>query len=346
MPQTYPARPQWYHPLTPACGHNLISLIAVATAIGLKAALKERDIPGTIKVIGSPAEEAGGGKVILLNEGVYDNLDACVMAHPGGGQPSPFDGHVGGRGPASLACCSFTAEFHGKGAHASSAPWLGINALDAAVQGYNAVAMLRQSLQPDERVHGIILGSERWTSNIIPDYSKVQFTARAPDVKMALELRDRTIACFTSAAKATRCRIEVDAPKTDAYAELRNNFPLAGAYADFMTEEFENKIDRNGMTTASTDFGNVTYKVPGIHPMFWIESDGVNHTKEFTVATRTKGAHARAVKVAKGLAVVGAKFLHDDDFSKEVKKAFREFKRGVEEHKGPERDMNIHPAAW
>ncbi|BEI85433.1 hypothetical protein CcaverHIS002_0508340 [Cutaneotrichosporon cavernicola] len=310
-----------------ACGHNLIAVAAVAAAVGLKAALKARNIPGTVKVVGSPAEEGGGGKIILLNEGVYESLDACAMAHPEGGMGATYDGNAYVGGPASLARSGFEVEFHGRGAHAGAAPWLGINALDAAVQGYTAVSMLRQQLEPSMRVHGIIQGSEKWAQNIIPSYAKVAYSSRALTVKQTLELRDKTIACFAAAAKATGCKHVVTAPETDVYAELRNNRLLADAYADLMGHDFKQVIARSGMTTASTDFGNVTYALPAIHPGFVIVSDTVNHTAGFTAAAAKKDAHRRAMVVAKGLAMTGAKFLEDDRFAKEVKKEFERFRR-------------------
>lgn len=327
----------------PACGHNLIAIVAVAAAAGLKAALKDQDLPGTVRVIGSPAEEAGGGKIILLNEGVYDGIDACVMAHPVGGRGEKFDGSANTNGPASLARGSLTVEFHGKGAHAGAAPWMGVNALDAAVQGYTAVSMLRQQLEPNRRVHGIIQGGDKWAPNVIPDYAKVVYGVRAPDVKSTRELRDKTVACFTAAAKATGCTYSVDVPETEVYAELRNNAPLSDAYADFMTEEFGQRIEKDGMTTASTDMGNVTYHLPAIHAMFQIKNEGGNHTKEFTKAAAEEDAHARAIKAAKGLAMVGAKFIQDDKFAHGVKKAFEDFKKGQDKPEAP-KPARFHPA--
>ncbi len=302
-------------------------MAAVAAAAGLKAALKARNTAGTVKVIGSPAEDGGGGKIILLTEGVFKGLDACAMAHPEGGLGADYDGNAYVGGPASLARSGFKVEFHGRGAHAGAAPWLGINALDAAVQGYSAVSMLRQQLEPTMRVHGIIQGSEKWAQNIIPSYAKVAYSTRALTVKKTLELHDKAVACFVSAANATGCKYEVTAKETEVYAELRNNRVLADAYADLMGHDFKQTIARSGMTTASTDFGNVTYALPAIHPGFTIKSDTVNHTAGFTAAAGKKDAHERAMKVAKGLAMTGAKFLQDDKFAKEVKKEFERFKR-------------------
>ncbi|WWC71528.1 uncharacterized protein I206_105486 [Kwoniella pini CBS 10737] len=317
-----------------ACGHNLIAVVGVAAAAGLKAALKACNISGTVKLIGTPAEEGGGGKVILLNEGVYDDLDACGMAHPGGGYgPSPFTGSCPIDGPATLARSGFEIEFHGRGAHAGAAPWMGINALDAAVQGYSAVSMLRQQLEPTMRVHGIIQGSERWAQNIIPSYAKVSYSTRALDVKACLDLRRKTIACFKSAAEATGCTYDVTAPDEEVYADVQNNKPMSLSYQAFMEKTFGDKIEMTGMSTASTDYGNVTYKCPAFTPNFAIPSPvgSGNHTAGFTESAGKPEAHRLAMKVAKGLAVIGAKFLSDDEFAKEVKKEFKKFKREVGE---------------
>ncbi|WVQ82138.1 hypothetical protein IAT38_004266 [Cryptococcus sp. DSM 104549] len=313
-----------------ACGHNLIAVIGVAGAAGLMAAMKACDIAGTVKLIGTPAEEGGGGKVILLNEGVYDDLDACTMAHPGGGYgPTSFTGQVPINGPGTLARAGFEIEFHGRGAHAGAAPWMGINALDAAVQGYTAVSMLRQQLEPSMRVHGIILGSEKWAQNIIPNYSKVSYSTRALSVKDCLTLRKKTIACFQSAAEATGCTMETFVSDDEVYADLRNNEPMSLSYKAFMEETFGDNIETTGMSTASTDFGNVTYKCPAFHPGFNIPSPegSGNHTAGFTASAGTPEAHRLAMNVAKGLAIVGAKFLTDDEFAKEAKKDFEKMKR-------------------
>ncbi|ODN97329.1 hypothetical protein L198_03892 [Cryptococcus wingfieldii CBS 7118] len=314
-----------------ACGHNLIAVVGVAAAVGLKAALKACNIAGTVKLIGTPAEEGGGGKVILLREGIYDDLDACAMAHPGGGSgPPEYEGSCTVGGPGTLARAGFEIEFFGRGAHAGAAPWMGINALDAAVQGYTAVSMLRQQLEPTMRVHGIILGSEQWAQNIIPSYSKVSYSTRALDVKSCLELRDKVVACFKAAAEATGCTMEVKAEEDEVYADLRNNEPMAYSYQAFMENVIGQKITMGGMSTASTDFGNVCYKVPAIHPGFEIPCPlgSGNHTAGFTESAGKLEAHKLAMKVAKGLAAVGAKFLVDDSFADETKKAFERFKKG------------------
>ncbi|WVR07523.1 hypothetical protein IAU60_004565 [Kwoniella sp. DSM 27419] len=321
-----------------ACGHNLIAVVGVAAAVGLKAAMEACDILGTVKLIGTPAEEGGGGKVILIQQGVYDDLDACAMAHPGGGYGvEPYAGVCPIEGPATLARAGFEIEFHGRGAHAGAAPWMGVNALDAAVQGYTAVSMLRQQLEPTMRVHGIILGSEKWAQNIIPNYSKVSYSTRALDVTKCLELRKKTVTCFKSAAAATGCSYEVNAPDTEVYADVRNNAKLAHLYATVMGDAFNQKIGMTGMTTASTDFGNVCYKCPAIHPGFTIPSPegSGNHTAGFAESARKPGAHKLAMKVAKGLAVLGVHFLEDDVFAKEVKEEFKKFKREKGEAHAP-----------
>lgn len=158
----------------------------------------------------------------------------------------------------------------------------------------------------------------------------MSYSTRALTVAQTLALRKKTVACFASAASATGCTYELSAPEEEVYAELRNNTPLADAYADLMSSTFGQKIGRSGMTTASTDFGNVTYALPAIHPGFVIESETVNHTLGFTEAAGKKAAHERAMKVAKGLACVGAKFLDDAKFAKEVRKAFERFKKEAE----------------
>lgn len=298
--------------------------------MGCKAAMEKQGISGTIKVIGSPAEEGGGGKIILFNEGVYDGLDACAMAHPGGGMPADgYDGQAPAEGkPASLARAGFIVDFVGKPAHAGAAPWMGVNAVDAAVLGYNGVSMLRQQLEPTVRVHGVIRGPNDWVNNIIPASSHVEYDVRAPDVKQAMAVRNKAIACFESAAHATGCSHTTQSKDKDIYAELRNSIRMAGVYADIMEEVFDQHIQRDGMTTASTDFGNITISAcPAVHPMYLIETDGVNHTPEFTAGAATMDSHERSIKVAKGLALLGFKVLTDDVFAKKIKDEFEEQKK-------------------
>ncbi|KAI0354542.1 amidohydrolase [Trametes cingulata] len=300
------------------CGHNLIAMSGVAVAIAIKAALEKHEIPGTVVLLGTPAEESGGGKIALLERGAYKEMDACIMSHPTSG-PENFSGIWPG-----VACQPIEVEFFGHGAHAASAPWEAQNALDAAFVAYASISALRQQIKPDHRVHGIVLGRD-WAPNVIPDYAKLRYIVRAPTWAELEALRARVRACFDAAALATACKIEV---KLGAgYFELRNNDVLGGEYANVVG-------DRYGITTVSskdganfsTDFGNVTHALPALHPAYSIptEPNGSNHTPQFTKSAATEEAHAATLKVAAGLAATGVRVLADAQFAQQVKKFFED----------------------
>lgn len=241
-------------------------------------------------------------------------MDACMMCHPMQGRPNYA------AITSSLAMQDIIVEYFGQSAHAAAAPWEGINALDAAFLAYSSISVLRQQMKPDQRVHGIVEG-KNWAPNVIPNYAKMRWTARAPTWSEVVELRDRLKACFEAAAHATSCKMKIVFDST-GYYDLRQNSILA--------REFAEVIHRFGMDTlctsdvlASTDFGNVTYELPSIHPIFTIPSpNGSNHTPAFAEAARTIEAHRACLTFTKGLAITGVRLLDDDAFFQQVKDAF------------------------
>ncbi|KAL5512898.1 hypothetical protein ACEPAH_3296 [Sanghuangporus vaninii] len=300
-----------------ACGHNLIAVSGVAVAIAAKVAMKAHQIPGKVVLLGTPAEEGGGGKVLLLERGAYKDMDACVMSHPGPGlKNSVFSGP-------HLAIQPLTVEYFGHTAHAAYAPWEGQNALDAAVLAYNGISMLRQQIKPDCRVHGIIQGRD-WTANIIPDYAKMQWIVRAPSYTELTELLKRVRACIEAAGVASGCRIEIS--EGIPYYELRQNPVLEQEFFATVKERYAMRFTPREVN-ASTDFGNVTYALPAIHPLYAIptQPNGGNHTSEFTQSSRTPEAYAAAMRVAKGLALVGIRVLDDATFFKQVSTFFNKY---------------------
>ncbi|KAH7101467.1 hypothetical protein BKA62DRAFT_794595 [Auriculariales sp. MPI-PUGE-AT-0066] len=289
-----------------ACGHNLIATAGVAVAVAVRVAMEKHGLPGKVILLGTPAEEGGAGKVALLEKGGYDEMDVCVMSHPG-----PGDAKAAIVGP-TLAIQTVDVEYKGHTAHAGAAPWQGTNALDAAVLAYNAVSVLRQQIKPDHRIHGIIEGRD-WAPNIIPDYAKMQWLVRAPTGDEVIALRKRLINCLEAAALATACTptIEVGVLVRD----LKNNFTMGMS-----------KRRSGAASTASTDFGNITYALPSIHPGYAIPTtpDGGNHTVGFTKAARTQEAHDRTLAVSSALALTCLRVLTDDDFSAQVKDEFEQ----------------------
>ncbi|EGN96673.1 hypothetical protein SERLA73DRAFT_184799 [Serpula lacrymans var. lacrymans S7.3] len=299
-----------------ACGHNLIAISGVGVAIAVKAALETHNVPGKVVLLGTPAEEGGGGKVILLERGGYTDMDVCVMCHP-----APGIAHSAGIST-SLAMQAMEVEFFGQSAHAAAAPWEGTNALDAAFLAYSSIAVLRQQIKPDHRVHGVIKG-HNGAANVIPDYAKMRWYVRAPTREQLFSLRDRVQACFKAAAMATSCRanIEFGLP----YLELRQNSVLgaefirtANNHCGIVSEVWE------FASAASTDFGNVTYELPSIHPIFAIPTQphGGNHSPAFAESARSTEAHKACMAISKGLALTGFRVINDDDFFRKVRDAF------------------------
>ncbi|CAE6478836.1 unnamed protein product [Rhizoctonia solani] len=299
-----------------ACGHNLIAIIGVAAAVGLKRAMEAHNIPGRIILLGTPAEERGAGKVHLLKAGAYKEMDICLMAHPGPGDDRLVEN------VATFALQTFAVEYHGQGAHAGAAPWEGKNALDAAFVAYAALSALRQQIHPNARVHGIIEGRD-WASNVIPNYAKMEYTVRAPTWSEVVALRARVNRCFEAAAHATSCTMTIT--EIESLKDLRGNSVLSDEFGAIMTSRHGYLFDPHSAVGASTDFGNVTYELPSIHPGFAIPTvpNGGNHTPEYTAAARTQEAHERAVTVSKGLATLGLRALLDKEFLGTVEDNFK-----------------------
>jgi amidohydrolase len=275
-----------------ACGHNLIAASGVATALGLKAALPAGS--GTILVLGSPAEEGGGGKVKLIEAGALEGVAAAMMLHPTPGDAAWAN---------VIAVEQFKIDYHGRNAHASATPDQGINALDAIVLAYQSISVMRQQLRPTDRVHGIITEGGL-KPNIIPDHTAAEYYIRARNARELEDLRAKIIPCFEAAATATGCSVDVRSLGVP-YTDLVNNDILAAAYAGNMATlelEMPSKEASLAGPAASTDMGNVSYVVPSIHPMFRIPTTAANHTAGFTGAAATPEAHRAMLRASTALA--------------------------------------------
>lgn len=291
----YDALPELGH----ACGHNLIAASGAAAGLGLKEALGDGE--GTLIVLGTPAEEGGGGKIVMIDQGAFQGIDAALMVHPSPGENA---------WPAIMALHELEVEFFGKNAHAAAYPWEGVNALDAFVLAYNAVAVLRQQLQPDTRVHGIVTDGGA-KPNIIPDHTAADFYLRARDNTRLAALKERVLACFSGAAQSTGCRLEhrwVGHP----YYNMATSDPIAEAYVENMRALGKTLPAKGtGPTAGSTDMGNVSHVVPSIHPMFAIETEGGNHTPAFTAAAASPAAHESMLAAATGMAMTAYDLFSD-----------------------------------
>jgi amidohydrolase len=307
----YDALPEIGH----ACGHNLIAAAGVAVGLALKEAVGAGD--GTIVVLGSPAEEGGGGKIYLAERHAFDGVDAAMMLHP-----FPFSTVR----PYVIAIHTLEVEFFGKAAHAAAMPHEGVNALDAMVLAYNGIAMLRQQLRADEMVHGIITNGGA-KPNIIPDHTAGEFYVRARDDASLNALKDRVLACFEGAARATGCRL-VSRWVGPQYSNLTTNAALADAYVENAravgVEVAPGGDEGASAVPFSTDMGNISHLVPSIHPTFAIETRGGNHTPEFAEAAATEAAHIAMLDAAKALAMTALDVYYRPEVLDAARRDFRE----------------------
>ena len=303
----YDALPEIDH----ACGHNLIAEAGAAAGLGLKAALEKGGLQGTVTVMGTPAEEKGGGKVKLIENGAFKGIDVAMMVHP---FPDTY------LRPIYNGRRSFLARYKGKAAHAAAYPWEGVNALDAAVLAYNSVSVLRQQMKPTWRVHSII-SKGGVKPNIIPEESEIEVWCRTPNTAELNMLCSKVMQCLESAGKATGCMAVVE--ECDAmYSEVRQNESLAEGFGknfDALGVQYGDVGDVN----ASTDMGNVSYVVPSLHPNYAIGSGEVNHTRAFTAVANTPDAHHKTLLAAKAMAHTAIDVLVKDGFLEKIKENFK-----------------------
>ena len=301
-----------------ACGHNLIGGAGALAGWALRQAWP--DMPGRIQVIGTPAEEEGGGKVIMVEKGIFADVDAAMMFHPTAGDTVVHRG--------ALACQDMRLAFHGKPSHAAAGPWKGVNALDAMIQTFAAVGLLRQQLRPDARVHGIITNGGT-AVNVIPELTKAEFLVRAADVAYLREIKEKVQNCARAGALATGCT--VDFSEGLLYANRVNNLVMA--------RRFQRHLEAMGLNVSepdpnagigSSDVGNVSYVCPTIHPYVAIASKGVNgHSHEFREAAGSPAGFDAMVHAAKALALLAADLLAEPDLLEAAKQEFRRTVQGA-----------------
>lgn len=278
----YDALPRIGH----ACGHNIIAASAVGTALALAEAADELGL--TVVLIGTPAEEAGGGKVLLLRAGTFNDVAATVMLHPG-----PIDIAAA----RSLALSEVRVGYTGRESHAAVAPHLGVNAADAVTVAQVAIGLLRQQLAPGQRVHGIVTDGGQAT-NVIPARTALQYAMRATEAASLRELEGRMADCFLAGAVATGCEYRID-EAAPPYQELRPDQWLADACRGEMVRLGRTPVAREletAMSLGSTDMGNITQVMPGIHPIIGIEANGVSlHQPGFAAAAASESADTAVI---------------------------------------------------
>ncbi|WP_029090441.1 M20 family metallopeptidase [Brevibacterium album] len=300
------------------CGHNVIAVMGLGAFLGLAklAAEDPAAVPARIVYLGTPAEEGHTGKEIMARAGAFDGLDAAVMAH-GYGYDLADQLWLGRR--------TLTVEFHGHTAHASAQPFMGRNALDAASLMYQGLGVLRQQVPPTDRIHAVITsGGDR--ASVIPDYARVEMYVRSPAPETLRDLSRRVENVAQGAALMTDCGVSVNWDEHPASLPVRTNEALTGRWVEAQRRRGRDPLPRGVVSetlAASTDFGNVSYRLPGLHPLIRIsDAEVALHTREFAAAATSELAQSAAADGSYGLAATLLDVAHDPDLARAVAEEF------------------------
>ncbi|WP_395242553.1 M20 family metallopeptidase [Agromyces sp. MMS24-K17] len=303
-----------------ACGHHLIAASAVGAFLALATARRAdpATVPGRVLLIGTPAEEGGNGKELLARAGAFEGVDAALMAHP-------FDADVAD--PSFIGRRIVRVAYRGVAAHAAAAPFQGRNALDAVALNYQAVGLLRQHLVPGDRIHGVVVdGGDR--PNVVPEHAELEYYVRSETTESLSELSARVDDIAHGIALATGTGVEVRWDPQPFSLPIRHNRPLAERWALSQRERgrtVRRAADLPTGASASTDFGNVSVRLPGLHPVVAVAPPGIAlHTREFAEAAGSPEAIGAAADAAYGLAATAADLLVDAALLAEVRTAFAE----------------------
>ncbi|MFC1971967.1 M20 family metallopeptidase [Chloroflexota bacterium] len=303
----YDALPELGH----ACGHNIIATSAIGAGVASRLAVDR--FGGSVLVIGTPAEELYGGKVLMAERGAFSEVDIAMMVHPGVHDVATNQ---------TLACQTLDVEFFGRAAHAAAYPENGINALEAMLQAFNAINALRQHIKDKARIHGIITdGGE--AANIVPAHSAGNFIVRAEDDSYLDKLKERVMDCFIGAATATGARLEYrwgDA----RYAPLLNNQILAQLFSQNMQSLGRNVVPIDpAFAFGSTDMGNISQLVPAIHPTVAIApTDVIIHSPQFAEAATSEAGNLGILDAAKALAMTALDLLANPEMVTQAREEF------------------------
>ncbi|MDA3628885.1 M20 family metallopeptidase [Saccharopolyspora sp. WRP15-2] len=294
------------------CGHNIICSAAVGGFLAAASAMAQ----GRVSLFGTPAEEGGGGKEHLARAGLFDDVDAVVMLHPFSHDIAthPFLGRR-----------QLEVVFHGVAAHAAAQPFMGRNALDAVVATYQGVAAMRQHMPSTDRVHGIITdGGKR--PNVVPDRAAALFYVRSAEPGSLRDLASRIEAIAHGAASMTGCGVELNWDNNPAYLPIRHNDALAARWAAHQARRGRTSLPRGVVPeylTGSTDLGNISYRVPAIHPMIGLGDPNLAlHTEEFAAAAASEAGDRAVIDGAIGLALTTVDYLVDAGLRQAVETEF------------------------
>jgi amidohydrolase len=293
------------------CGHNVICAAGVGGF--LAAAPLVAGLGGSIELIGTPAEEGGSGKELIARAGGFDQIDCAMMVHPAG---------------SAAAACTYlgmrqvVVEFHGVGAHASAFPFMGRNALDACVAAYNMISQLRQHILSDDRIHGIITDGGT-KPNIVPDHAAAHYYVRSREIDTLVELTRRIDEIFRAAAAGTGTTAELHWDVTPLDLPVRNNLALANRFALSQSRRGKPMPLRAPVPSGSTDMGNISVRVPSIHPKVAISPKTVAvHTAEFADYAGSPSGDEGALDGAYGLAMTALDYLADPELRADVAAEF------------------------
>ncbi|MFC1930053.1 peptidase dimerization domain-containing protein, partial [Chloroflexota bacterium] len=269
---------------------------------------------GKILVMGTPAEELYGGKIIMAERGAFTDVDMAMMVHPG---------VINATATRFLACLTLEIEFFGKAAHAAARPGEGINALEAMLLSFAGINSLRQHIKGRARIHGIITdGGE--APNIVPAHSAGSVIVRAEDDYYLDELREKVLNCFIGGATATGARLEYEWGKV-GYAAMRNNLTMARLFRENM-QSMGRRVHLHDPSDSfgSSDMGNVSQLVPAIHPSVAVASgDVLLHSPEFVMAAASEAGVKGLLDAAKAMAMTVVDLLSNSGMVERVKEEFR-----------------------
>lgn len=303
------------------CGHNIIA--AAGLGAGLAAAKLATAMGGRVRILGTPAEEGGGGKIHMARNGAFARGDAAMMIHPADADLARMH---------SIAIHTVDVEYTGRAAHAAAAPWEGRNALDAAVLGYMNVAALRQHIRPTERIHGIITeGGEK--PNVVPRRAAANWYVRSDTMETLQPLKRRVLDCLEGATAACGCTMSASWDDV-AYADVRDNRSMVSVYARNMSGLGREVSDPDAVgrrVTGSTDMGNVSYLLPSMHPMVMAAPDGTAiHTEDFARHAGSESGDRAVVAGAKAMAMTVVDLWSDPDLLAGVKREFARISSSVD----------------
>jgi amidohydrolase len=296
-----------------ACGHNVIATAGLGA--GLAAAFVAEHAGGRIRIMGTPAEEGGGGKVKMARAGAFEGIDAAMMVHPADADLIAMD---------CIAIQELEVEYHGKAAHAAAAPWEGRNALDAAVLGYMNVATLRQHIRPNERIHGIFTKAGD-KPNIVPSEAAMDWYIRSGTIASLQPLKERVFTSLEAAATACGCTMD-HAWVGETYAEMLDNQAMVRSYVANAARVGRTVMDpavTGRRVVGSTDMGNISYLVPSIHPMIKVAPDGVPiHSLDFATYAGSPDGDRAVIDGAKAMAMTVVDLWTDAALRAEVQAQF------------------------